>query len=52
MVEKQRGLDYFISQGYPKTEQIKKLGYNYVRLACEIVSMLSVVKPHKLYKKE
>ena len=31
--EKHRGVDYFLAMGYPKGPDVKKLGYNYVRLA-------------------
>lgn len=48
--EKQRGLDYFLAQGYPKGPEIKKLGYNYVRLASEIITMMAAVKPYRLYR--
>lgn len=48
--EKTRGLDYFSNYGYQKNDLTKKLGYNYVRLACEIISIFSVVKPYKLFK--
>jgi hypothetical protein len=50
--EKHRGLDYFLAQGYVNTPDAKKLGYNYVRLASEIVTMMAVVKPYRLYRDE
>lgn len=31
---------------------MKKLGYNYVRLASEIVAMMASVKPYRLYRDE
>lgn len=48
--EKQRGLDYFLNQGYPRESDTKKLGYNYVRLASEIVTMMAKVKPYRLFR--
>jgi hypothetical protein len=50
--EKHRGLDYFLALGYPKVPEVKKLGYNYVRLASEIVTMMAAVKPYRLYRDE
>jgi hypothetical protein len=43
-------LDYFIVLGYPKGPDTKKLGYNYVRLASEIVTMMAAVKPYRLFR--
>jgi hypothetical protein len=47
--EKHRGLDFFIVQGHSKALDIKKLGYNYVRLATEMVTIMSAVKPFRMY---
>ena len=33
-------------------DYVKKLGYNFVRLACEMISILSVIKPYMVFKNE
>jgi len=48
--DKSRGLDYFSSSAELRPEIMKKLGYNYIRLACEIISIYAVVKPYKVFK--
>ena len=41
-----RGFSYFVTQGYPaNTPDIAKLGYNYVRLACEFIWYAAKIKP-------
>jgi len=49
MPEKTRGLDYFSNNGHEKSTYSKKLGYNFVRLACEMISIFAIVKPYALY---